>query len=61
MNIRTQKRGVGRPRALTPEQEQEVFERRLEGVSFEKLARHYNVGVGTIVRVMERAAMRDVA
>lgn len=41
---------MGRPPALTPQQQAEARQRRAEGATLKELARSYNVGVATISR-----------
>jgi DNA invertase Pin-like site-specific DNA recombinase len=43
---------MGRPPALTPQQQNEARQRRAEGATLKDLARSYNVGRATISRVM---------
>lgn len=43
---------MGRPPALTPQQQEEARQRRADGASVTELARSYNVGVATITRHM---------
>ncbi len=43
---------MGRPPALTPEQQGEARRRRAEGATLKELAQSYNVGLATISRVM---------
>jgi len=42
---------MGRPPALTPQQQAEARHRRAEGATLKELARSYNVGVATIARL----------
>ncbi|MDE1905899.1 MAG: recombinase family protein [Rhodospirillales bacterium] len=42
---------MGRPPALTPQQQAEARQRRAEGATLKELARSYNVGVATISRL----------
>ena len=42
---------MGRPPALTPQQQAEARQRRAEGATLKDLAKSYNVGVATIARV----------
>lgn len=42
---------MGRPPALTPQQQQEARERRAAGATLKELARSYNVGMATISRL----------
>lgn len=42
---------MGRPSALTPEQQKEARSRRARGATLEELARSYNVGRSTISRL----------
>jgi DNA invertase Pin-like site-specific DNA recombinase len=42
---------MGRPPALTPQQQEEARQRRAEGATLKELARSYNVGVATISRL----------
>ncbi len=44
---------MGRPPALTPQQQAEARQRRAEGATLKELARSYNVGVATISRLSE--------
>src|SRR6267143_4077672 len=55
---RAQKRGqhMGRPPALTAQQEAEARKRRSEGATLKELAQSYNVGIATISRLSSRAA-----
>ena len=50
---RAKERGqhMGRPRALTPQQQAEARRRRAEGATLKELARSYNVGIATISRL----------
>ncbi|MDD2704027.1 MAG: recombinase family protein [Acidocella sp.] len=41
---------MGRPPALTPQQQEEARQRRADGASVTELARSYNVGLATITR-----------
>ncbi len=43
---------MGRPPALTPQQQAEARQRRAEGATLKELARSYNVGVATISRIV---------
>src|SRR3954470_8818014 len=47
---------MGRPTALTPQQQAEARKRRSEGATLKELAQSYNVGIATISRVTSRAA-----
>lgn len=53
--IRAQARGqhMGRPPALTPQQQAEVRQRRADGATLRGLATSYNVGIATISRALE--------
>ncbi|MHB1548636.1 MAG: recombinase family protein [Acidimicrobiales bacterium] len=42
---------MGRPPALTPQQQDEARQRRAEGATLKELARSYNVGIATIARL----------
>jgi len=42
---------MGRPPALTPQQQDEARKRRAEGATLKELARSYNVGIATIARL----------
>jgi DNA invertase Pin-like site-specific DNA recombinase len=42
---------MGRPPALTPQQQKEARRRRAEGATLKELARSYNVGIATIARL----------
>ncbi|MCU4160871.1 recombinase family protein [Acidiphilium sp. AL] len=42
---------MGRPPALTPQQQDEARQRRAEGATLKELARSYNVGIATISRL----------
>ncbi len=42
---------MGRPSALTPQQQAEARQRRADGATLKELARSYNVGVATISRL----------
>ena len=44
-------RHMGRPPALTPQQQNEARQRRAEGATLNELGRSYNVGRATISRV----------
>ena len=44
---------MGRPPALTPQQQAEARQRRADGATLKELARSYNVGVATIARLMK--------
>ncbi len=46
---------MGRPPALTPEQQGEARRRRAEGATLKELAQSYNVGLATISRVARAA------
>ncbi len=50
---RAKERGqhMGRPRALTPQQQGEARQRRAEGATLKELAESYNVGLATISRL----------
>jgi DNA invertase Pin-like site-specific DNA recombinase len=50
---RAKERGqhMGRPPALTPQQQAEARQRRAEGATLKELARSYNVGIATISRL----------
>ncbi len=48
---KTRGQHMGRPPALTPEQQGEARRRRAEGATLKELARSYNVGLATISRV----------
>lgn len=43
---------MGRPQALTPQQQAEARQRRAEGATLKELARSYNVGLATISRTV---------
>src|SRR3954467_2067320 len=47
---------MGRPPALTPQQQAEARQRRAEGATLKELAESYNVGIATIPRLSSRAA-----
>lgn len=51
--VRAKERGkhMGRPRALTPQQQTEARQRRAEGATLQELADSYNVGRSTISRL----------
>src|SRR5438309_6061061 len=55
---RAQARGqhMGRPPALTPQQQAEARKRRAEGATLKELAQSYNVGIATISRLSKKAA-----
>ena len=55
---RAQARGqhMGRPSALTPQQQAEARKRRDEGATLKELAQSYNVGIATISRLSKKAA-----
>jgi DNA invertase Pin-like site-specific DNA recombinase len=55
---RAQARGqhMGRPPALTPQQQAEARKRRAEGATLKELAQSYNVGIATISRLSREAA-----
>jgi DNA invertase Pin-like site-specific DNA recombinase len=42
---------MGRPPALTPQQQDEARQRRAEGATLKELAQSYNVGIATIARL----------
>ncbi|MDD5037457.1 MAG: recombinase family protein, partial [Methylococcaceae bacterium] len=42
---------MGRPPALTPQQQDEARQRRAEGATLKELAQSYNVGISTIARL----------
>jgi DNA invertase Pin-like site-specific DNA recombinase len=42
---------MGRPPKLTPQQQREARRRRAEGATLKKLAKSYNVGISTILRL----------
>lgn len=42
---------MGRPPALTPQQQDEARQRRAEGATLKELAKSYNVGIATIARL----------
>jgi DNA invertase Pin-like site-specific DNA recombinase len=44
---------MGRPPALTPEQQAEARKRRAEGATLKELAKSYNVGLATIARLRQ--------
>jgi DNA invertase Pin-like site-specific DNA recombinase len=46
---------MGRPPALTPQQQDEARQCRAEGATLKELAASYNVGVATISRVSKEA------
>lgn len=48
----TNKRPVGRPARLTPEQRREVIQLKRSGLSYPKLAKMFGVGIGTIDRAI---------
>ena len=48
-------RAVGRPPALTSQQQDEGRQRRAEGTTLKDLALSYNVGVATIARLSQAA------
>ena len=48
---KTRGQHIGRPPALTPEQQAEARQRRAAGATLKELARSYNVGVATISRL----------
>src|SRR3954463_5261090 len=47
---------MGRPPALTPQQQVEARKRRAEGATLKELAQSYNVGIATISRLSKEAA-----
>jgi DNA invertase Pin-like site-specific DNA recombinase len=47
---------MGRPPALTPQQQAEARKRRDEGAALKELAQSYNVGLATIFRLSKKAA-----
>jgi DNA invertase Pin-like site-specific DNA recombinase len=47
---------MGRPPALTPQQQAEARKRRAEGATLKELAQSYNVGIATISRLSKEAA-----
>jgi len=47
---------MGRPPALTPQQQDEARKRRAEGATLKELAQSYNVGLATISRLAKGAA-----
>ena len=47
---------MGRPPALTPQQQDEARRRRAEGATLKELARSYNVGIATIARLARVSA-----
>src|SRR6202047_1589448 len=47
---------MGRPSALTPQQQAEARKRRDEGATLKELAQSYNVGLATIFRLSKKAA-----
>jgi DNA invertase Pin-like site-specific DNA recombinase len=56
--IRAKARGqhMGRPPALTPQQQKEARGRRAEGATLNELAQSYNVGIATISRLSKGAS-----
>src|SRR5947209_10650650 len=46
---------MGRPPALTPQQQAEASKRRNEGATLKELAQSYNVGLATIFRLSKKA------
>jgi DNA invertase Pin-like site-specific DNA recombinase len=56
--IRAKARGqhMGRPPALTPQQQAEARQRRKDGATFQELAQSYNVGISTISRLTKQLA-----
>jgi DNA invertase Pin-like site-specific DNA recombinase len=56
--IRAKARGqhMGRPPALTPQQQKEARGRRAEGATLKELAQSYNVGIATISRLSKGAS-----
>nr|WP_295746008.1 recombinase family protein [uncultured Acidocella sp.] len=52
---------MGRPPALTPQQQNEARQRRAEGATLKELARSYNVGVATISRLKTTIARHNAA
>jgi hypothetical protein len=47
---------MGRPPALTPQQQQEARERRDNGATLSELAKSYNVGMATISRLSKEGS-----
>ncbi|WP_183267551.1 recombinase family protein [Acidocella aromatica] len=47
---------MGRPPALTPQQQAEARQRRIDGATLKELARSYNVGLATISRLTRATA-----
>jgi Resolvase, N terminal domain/Helix-turn-helix domain of resolvase len=47
---------MGRPPALTPQQQAEARKRRAEGATLKELAQSYNVGIATISRLSSRVS-----
>jgi DNA invertase Pin-like site-specific DNA recombinase len=47
---------MGRPSALTPQQQAEARKRRDEGATLKELAQSYNVGLATISRLSKKTA-----
>jgi DNA invertase Pin-like site-specific DNA recombinase len=60
--IRAKARGqhMGRPPALTPQQQDEARQRRAEGATLKELALSYNVGIATIARLGLMSAADDI-
>lgn len=55
--MNTKKRPVGRPPRFTPEECREVSRLHYEeGISYQKLATRFKVGVGTIDRALRKVA-----
>jgi len=52
---KAQGRQMGRPPALTPEQQKEASQPRARGATLQELARSYDVGISTIRRVTRAA------
>ncbi|GBR73074.1 recombinase family protein [Acidiphilium acidophilum] len=51
---------MGRPPALTPQQQDEARQRRAEGATLKELAQSYNVGIATIARLGPMPAPVDI-
>jgi DNA invertase Pin-like site-specific DNA recombinase len=51
---------MGRPPALTPQQQDEARQRRAEGATLKELAKSYNVGIATIARLRTGRARVDM-
>jgi DNA invertase Pin-like site-specific DNA recombinase len=51
---KAQGKQMGRPPALTPEQQKEAYRRRAQGATLQELARSYAVSISSIRRVMAR-------